>query len=152
MPSGTADNTFSDDGFLDIDVSDIRNEGATASAYTLDGKLFLGGKSATGSLLSNWAESYYSVAKLNAPPIQNAGISGKIINGEGKPVPNAFVTLKNGATIITSGRTNPFGYFRFQNIPTAKYYTISTRAKGSAFYDSMVLLDDTVTNYLIAGE
>jgi len=152
MPSGTADNTFSDDGFLDIDVSNIRNEGATASAYTLDGKLVLGGKSANGSLWWNWYESFYSLAKLNAPPIQNAGISGKIINGEGKPVPNAFVTLKNGATIIASGRTNPFGYFRFQNIPTAKYYTISTRAKGSTFYDSMVLLDDTVTNYLIAGE
>jgi hypothetical protein len=89
---------------------------------------------------------------LIATPTQNVGFSGRVIKPDGKPVLNAFITLKLGSEIIGYGRTNPFGYFHFKNIQSNQTYTLSTNAKNLNFTDRSVLVDDEIANYLIVGE
>ncbi|HSK70895.1 MAG TPA: carboxypeptidase-like regulatory domain-containing protein, partial [Pyrinomonadaceae bacterium] len=146
------DTNFSDDGYLEIDISDSTNDAASAVAYDSNGRIVIGGFSATGVIKSPFTNSTWSFARLIATPVHNVGFSGKIIKPDGRPVLNAFITLKSGSKIIANGRTNPFGYFHFKNIQSGQTYTLSVYSKGLTFYNRSVLVDDEIKNYLIFGE
>lgn len=151
LPNGEPDLTFSDDGFLDIDVMTAGNDGAIAVMPDSFGRMVIAGKSAVGVRFAPWNNPQFSVVRLLAAPAQNVGLTGRIVTSDGKPVINGFVTLKLGGNTIANGRTNNFGYFRFRNVPSAQTYTLSARAKNMTFYDQNVLIDGEVTNYTIVG-
>lgn len=151
LPNGVPDAGFSGDGFLDLDVSGHSYDGADGIAFDARGRLLIGGRTWSGCCDYPWQYSFYSAARLIAAPTLNAGFSGRVMEKNGKPVFNAALILKNGSEIIAYARTNQFGYFNFNNIPTNKTYTISTIAKSLSFYDRTVLIDDQVTSFLIFG-
>lgn len=151
LPNGQPDQSFSGDGFLDIDVMTSGNDGAFAMTYDSVGRTVFAGKSAIGVRFAPWQNSQFSLARLLAIPAQNVGFKGKILNSDGKPVMNAFITLRLGNDIIANTRTNNFGYFRIQNVQSARTYTFSVRAKNLNFYDQNILIDGEVTNYTIVG-
>jgi uncharacterized delta-60 repeat protein len=151
LPNGSPDPNFSMDGFLDIDLSGV--DGATAVALDAQARIVIGGRSAFGTIFNApWANSLFSATRLSAQPTQNVGFSGRVLNSNGTPVFNAFITLQNGEEIIANARTNPFGYFRFRNVQTNQTYTLSTRAKSLNFPDRSVLVDDEINNYTIYGD
>lgn len=152
LPDGAPDTSFSDDGYLNIDVMNPGSDGALTVALDSSGRTVVAGRSGQGTVLSPWEFSNISVARLIAAPAQSVGFSGRVLDTEGKPVPNASVTLADAAGTTYAGRTNFFGYFRLPNIPSAQTYTLSARAKSLNFYDRPVLVDDTVTNFLVVGE
>lgn len=151
LPYGSLDKTFSGDGFLEINVSNTRNDVGITAEYDLSGRIILGGFSATGVVGSPYSDGTWSFARLIATPTQNVGFSGRVVKSDGKPVLNAYITLKLGSEVIGVGRTNPFGYFRFKNIQTNQTYTLSAYAKNLNFTDRSVLVDDEIANYLIVG-
>ncbi len=65
------------------------------------------------------------------------------------PIANAFLELRSDGKTIKVGRTNQFGYFRFQNVESGQNYSISTRAKGLNFNDRSVFVDDEITDFTI---
>ena len=48
--------------------------------------------------------------------------------------------------------TNPFGYYRFQNLPAGQAYTISARAKSYVFADRVAVASDDVLNFDFVGQ
>jgi len=151
LSNGDPDQSFSDDGFLDIDVMTSGNDGAFALTYDSVGRMVFAGKSAIGVRFAPWNNAQFSAVRLLAAPAQNVGFNGRILNSSGKPVINAFITLKFGKYTIANARTNNFGYFRFQNIQSSRSYTLSVKAKNLNFYDQNVLIDGEVANYTIVG-
>lgn len=153
MPDGLPDMSFSGDGFLEIDVSTTTNDFGRIAAYDSNGRVVLGGASATGTVLSPYENGTWSFARLVAgSPAQNVGFTGRVAKIDGKAVANAYLALKDGSQVIAYARTNPFGYFRFANVPSNKTYTLSTVSKNLDFYDRSVLVDNEITNFLVIGE
>lgn len=150
-PDGSTDLTFSDDGYLEIDISSSTNDGARTVTYDKNGRVVIGGFAATGTVLSPYENGTWSLARLIASPAQNVGFSGRVLKPDGKPVLNAFITLKFGSEIIASGRTNPFGYFHFKNIQSGQTYSLSVNSKGLNYDEQSVTIDGEIVNYLIVG-
>jgi uncharacterized delta-60 repeat protein len=151
LPNGAPDTSFSDDGFLNIEVAASRQDAAHAAALDSFGRSVVTGFSATGVGPNPWEWGQMSIVRLVAPRVQSVGFSGRVSDTDGRAVASASVTLTDAAGTTYTGRTNPFGYFRLTNVPTAQTYTLSARAKGLNFHDRRVLVDDTVTNFLIVG-
>ncbi len=69
-------------------------------------------------------------------------IGGRILTASGKPVRNAFVTLTNQTTGETRvALTNPFGYYRFANVPTGQNYVFAVRHKRYTFMLQAVIVN-----------
>lgn len=151
LSDGSPDTSFSNDGFLDIDIPGSL-DGATAATLDQQGKLVIGGRSSFGSIVNApWNTPLFSAARLVTQPSQNVGFTGRVTDSGGKPVPNAFLALTGDSGIIGYRRTNPFGYFRFVNVPSNQTYTLSTYSKGLNYYERRVLVDGEITNFLVVG-
>ena len=152
LPNGLPDTNFSGDGFLSFGVGSGWS-GALTVAPDSKGRTVIGGRTSTNATRFNpWSTPLFSAARLIASPSQNAAFSGRVMNSNGRPVINGFVTLTKDSETIAVGRTNPFGYFNFRNIPTNQTYKLSTRAKNLNFIDQNVLVDDAITNFLVIGD
>ena len=152
LPTGTTDASFSDDGFLDVNFSQYTVEGATAVTFDRQGRLVIGGRASSGSIVrAPWINPQFATARLISTPSQNVGFSGRVIEANGKAVANAYLALKNGSDVIAYARTTPFGYFHFANVPSAQTYTLSTVSKNLTFYDRNVLVDGAIENFSVVG-
>ena len=78
-------------------------------------------------------------------------ISGRITTANGRGVSKAFVTLTDANNQITYAVTNPFGYYRFVNVPTNNNYTVAARHKNLAFTARVVTLYDALNNLNFAA-
>ncbi|PLZ99747.1 Cna B-type [Fischerella thermalis CCMEE 5268] len=63
-----------------------------------------------------------AVTRLNFPVREEYGMAGKITDAAGQPVAEVKVELigADGKT-VTSGMTDEFGFYRFDNVPVGKY-------------------------------
>lgn len=153
LPNGSPDTSFSDDGLLDVNFTSFTVEGATVVSIDRQGRLVMGGRASSGSIIrAPWNTPQFATTRLLASPAQNVGFTGRVTETNGKAVANAYITLKNGTQVIGYSRTNPFGYFRFANVPSNITYTLSTVSKGLEFYDRNVLVDGAVENYWIVSK
>ncbi len=78
-----------------------------------------------------------------APPsAAETTISGRILTGRGRPIVSATVTLlgENGGE-PRHALTNPFGYYRFLNVPAGTNYFLTVRAKNRVFAQETIFLD-----------
>jgi|GEM_PF-1216065 len=78
-----------------------------------------------------------------APPsAAETTISGRILTGRGRPIVNAVVTLlsENGGE-PRHALTNPFGYYRFLNVPVGTNYFLTVRAKNRVFAQETIFVD-----------
>ena len=151
LPDGSPDGGFSGDGFLEIDVASNTNDFAKAGAYDMNGRIVIGGASATGTASSPYENGTWSFARLAALPARNVGFSGRVTNADGKAVANAYLTLQYGAETVIYGRTNSFGYFHFPNVQSGRTYNLFVKAKNLNFYDRQVLVDEAIDNFKVVG-
>ncbi|MGQ0541687.1 MAG: beta-sandwich domain-containing protein [Blastocatellia bacterium] len=82
--------------------------------------------------------------KRAAPAAQHQ-LSGRVTTSAGRGVPRGRVTLDNGAGNVRVAITNPFGYFRFENVP-ASTYTASVRSKSYTFTPRAVNVSTSITD------
>ncbi len=80
-----------------------------------------------------------------APTSASAEITGRVLTGKAGGVSRAtvFMTDQEGLTYQT--RTNTFGYYKFDNMPTGRFYTFSVLAKGLQFAPRVVALSDSIS-------
>ena len=77
----------------------------------------------------------------------NASISGRVVNQNGTGVRNAIVTLvDSGPSARRTVITNPFGYYRFDNVLTGSTYTVSVLSKLFTFNSQNVQPSGDLTN------
>lgn len=78
----------------------------------------------------------------------NATISGRVVRPGGRGIGNAVLVLSGGTlTEPRYYRTNPFGYYSFENIQTGQTYVLSIESKGYTFANPtrVITLQDDMT-------
>ena len=68
-----------------------------------------------------------------APTAAPVGISGRVSGIGGRGLSNVFVTLTSTEGTSWTARTNNFGNFRFESIPSGATYILAAKAKGVTF-------------------
>lgn len=66
-----------------------------------------------------------------------ASVTGQVLNSAGYGIRNAYVTLTDASTgTVTTVLTNQFGFYKFTNLETGHFYTLSVSAKRYTFANS----------------
>jgi hypothetical protein len=123
-------------GGIDTEIAPSSSDTATNS-FTLNGV----------TAFSDW-----TLGLVAAPTAANVSISGKVLSAGGRAISNATVVLQSSATGQTrSVRTNTFGYYHFDNVPSGQSYVVSAQAKGQRFTPRVVSLEDNLTDFDLTG-
>jgi uncharacterized delta-60 repeat protein len=151
LTNGSPDTAFSGDGSLSVPI--ISNSGARAVSTDSMGRIVLAGISGTGSCGQCWPfeNSFFSATRLTAPFV-SVSISGRVTRPDGRPIMNAILTTQDSTGTTRNAITNPFGYYRFPNLPAGQAYTISARAKSYVFADRVAVASDDVLNFDFVGQ
>ncbi|MGD9564058.1 MAG: choice-of-anchor Q domain-containing protein [Pyrinomonadaceae bacterium] len=72
-------------------------------------------------------------------------LAGRVTTSAGLAVRKARVTLTDGAGNTRHTLTNPFGYFRFQNV-SAGTYTVTVRSKRYGTVSTTIMVSSSITN------
>ncbi|MDQ6785902.1 MAG: carboxypeptidase-like regulatory domain-containing protein [Acidobacteriota bacterium] len=77
--------------------------------------------------------SPFVVANFLAPTAANVSIGGRVTNERGRGIGRARVILTDGSGVRRSVTTNPFGYYRFTDVPAGNTYIFSVSHKSYQF-------------------
>jgi Calx-beta domain/Carboxypeptidase regulatory-like domain len=72
------------------------------------------------------------------PTAATVSISGRVLNANGRSIPRAVISVTNQNGEQQTARTNPFGYYRFSEIPAGQTYVITVVSKRYTFASSLV--------------
>ncbi len=75
-----------------------------------------------------------------------ADISGRVINQAGWPISKVRLFLRDGNGHVWVAVTSPFGYYRFQDIPTGETYLLAADSKRYTFQPRTISFGDEMTN------
>jgi hypothetical protein len=63
-------------------------------------------------------------------------VMGRLSDSDGRPISGASVSLSDGSGGIRYAQTNPFGYYRFDQVATGFTYVVNATDKRYFFPDS----------------
>lgn len=81
-----------------------------------------------------------SVALL-APTAASVAVSGQVINEKGRGINRAVVTLTDQTGNVRSAITDPFGYYRFDDIEAGQVVVLTVKAKRYEFAQPTIVLN-----------
>jgi len=82
-----------------------------------------------------------------APPTAaNVGVSGRVTTSEGRGISGVRVSISDARGDVRTALTNPFGYYRFDEVQTGATYLVNASAKGRRFGTQTVTVGDELTN------
>jgi hypothetical protein len=117
-------------------------------------------------LSERWSKSFtitatsadgFTISASYALTIQNAvsfvGVSGRVLNADGKPVRRAFVLVfdANG-NVIKQSFTNPFGYYRLNEVQAGETYTFKAMAKNRRFASRSLTVSGVLNDFNFIAE
>jgi hypothetical protein len=82
----------------------------------------------------------------------NASISGKVIDANGRGIPNAIVKLTDFDGNVFSGRSNAFGYYSVTDIPVGENYAATVSRKGYSFPTQVISINNDLTDVNFVAE
>ncbi len=77
--------------------------------------------------------SPFALAHSLAPTAAAVSIGGRVATTNGQGIHNAVLSLYSPDGTTRTARTNPFGYYRFDDIPLGVYYILSVSSKRFTF-------------------
>jgi hypothetical protein len=93
------------------------------------------------------------VQQVVGPTAASVGVSGRVFAQEtGMAVYNARVVMIDSSGQTRVALTNPFGYFRFTEVPSGATYTFTVSAKGYQEQSTVRSITDEVTDFEIQLE
>jgi len=87
-----------------------------------------------------------------APTASGVPVVGTVMSATGRPIANTRVTLTNSEGFMWFAISNPFGHFRFDDIPSGTTYVLNGSAKRFAFAPQTLSVTDQVTNVNLIAE
>ena len=86
-----------------------------------------------------------------APAAAAVPVSGQVVDQFGKPVSRVRVSMtKSNGTTLTA-ISNPFGYFRFDEIEVGETYIVYAEAKGHTFEPQLITVLDEISDIRLIG-
>ena len=79
-------------------------------------------------------------------------VSGRVTNSRGQGVFNARVSITDSPRRVRTAITNPFGYYRFDNVVTGGTYTASVLSKSYVFVPRTLQVNDNLTDVNFVAE
>lgn len=79
-------------------------------------------------------------------------IGGRARTATGQGIPNAVIQLNGASGEPRITRTNPFGYYRFEDVPVGQVYILSASAKWYQFAPRVVELLESLENLDITAQ
>lgn len=76
----------------------------------------------------------------------NVSVSGRVTTSEGRGVLYGFVTMTDSNNNVRTAITNPFGYYRFENVSSGANYTFNVFSKRYTFQQQVVTVNDHISN------
>lgn len=92
----------------------------------------------------------FSIVVL-APTAAGVSVSGRLVTSNGNAVANAVVTLGDGAGNLRRMRTNSFGVFSFENVPSGAIYIVGVTASRFTFQPRIISVSDELTDVELIG-
>lgn len=96
------------------------------------------------------ASRLYTLTILG-PTAGLVSVSGRLVEQNGHAVPHAVITLTDGLGNIRYARSNPFGYFRFIDVPSGEAYILSAEHKRFTFASELIDVSDPIDHILIVA-
>jgi len=87
-----------------------------------------------------------------APTAANVSFSGRVLNGQGKAVAKAQLTMTNSQGEKFYARSNGFGYFKFTEVEAGETYIITVKSKQYRFAAQVVNAGQDVTDLIFIAE
>lgn len=86
------------------------------------------------------------------PTAANVPISGMVTDANGRAISRVNLTLTDSNGQTRTARTNTFGYFRFDAVPSGQTYTLDASAKGYSFVPQVVSVNDEIVDLNITAQ
>ena len=83
---------------------------------------------------------------FNPPTAAGVSINGRVLNGYGRAISRANVTLTDQSGETRTVSTTNLGYYRFDDIPAGQIVTISVQAKGWTYEPRVINLNDNISD------
>jgi hypothetical protein len=80
-----------------------------------------------------------------APTAANVSISGRVINGV-RGISRAVVLLTDDNGNVRRATTNPFGYFRFDEVESGRIYVVSVASKTHSFSPQTITAEENISD------
>ncbi len=86
-------------------------------------------------------------------PAASVTVGGRVVTARGRGISQAFVTLTNSAGASLMTMTNPFGYFKFNEVQAGETYVIRVRSKRYTFANpsQVHLVNGDITNLIFTA-
>jgi len=68
-----------------------------------------------------------------APTAASVLVGGRVLTAEGEGISKARISIADASGNIRAAVTNPFGYYRFDDVEVGGFYLISVEAKQYQF-------------------
>jgi hypothetical protein len=94
-------------------------------------------------LPTTYQDGFVTIAGPTSAPV---AVGGRVVTDSGAGLSGALVYLADNNGNTRSAKTNPFGYFRFDNVLTGEAYIISIRAKTYRYEPRGIVVDDELTD------
>ena len=91
---------------------------------------------AVGNIFFDVSDANFSITST---PAASVSIAGKVTNAQGRGIARARVTMNEGSSNQRTVITNPFGYYRFDNVPSNVSYSFTVGSKSYRFNNFSVL-------------
>ncbi len=91
---------------------------------------------AVGNIFFDVSDANFSITST---PAASVSITGKVTNAQGRGISRARITMNDGSSSERIIMTNPFGYYRFDNVPSNVSYTFTVGSKSYGFNNPSVL-------------
>ena len=108
---------------------------------------------ATATSVSGDTSEFSQSRPFLGPTSANVEVAGQVVSNTGLPIGRTYLTLSDQSGNVHQALTNPFGYFRFSDIPSGQTYVLSMRSKSFVFTPSSISIAITsdINDLLIIG-
>lgn len=94
----------------------------------------------------------YAIRAVDAPTGTPVTVGGRVVEARGRGVFGATVMLTDATGAIRYARTNPFGYYRFADVPAGSTVTVGARHKRFTFAPQNLTVEGETSDLNFAAQ
>lgn len=98
--------------------------------------------------VDNFSQSVDNVANpCIAPTAATVSVGGRVLDTNGRGVSRALVNMTDATGAVRTGISNPFGYYKFDNVTAGDSYIFEVRHKTYTFAPQVLSVNDELADF-----